>query len=302
MRRRSSSTPRRSATSTTNPVIAIDKIAQAQRDLLQAMATVDRLKEEGIQSARRNIATLAQMSAEMQGKLGGLQTGTDAEPRRWKRERGPSMKGLTKGLLGLVGAFALVGVVVWAWPLVIPPAPPAPASASPGTRLRQVRQQARAGRRRAGPVQISILTTDTKAEWLGAVTQDFNDARKMTAAGRPIQVEMLQVSGPDEMMQNVLEGSTLQPVLWSPGDVSWIDQANQFLKDQGQGEIVERGVPAGRLHPHGLRHVAADGRGAGLAGQADRLEADRGAGRRPAGLGQIRASGVGPVHVRPFAP
>ena len=34
------------------------------------------------------------------------------------------MRGLTKGLLGLVGAFALVGVIVWAWPLVIPPAPP----------------------------------------------------------------------------------------------------------------------------------------------------------------------------------
>ena len=63
------------------PVVALDKITQAQRDLLQAMDTVDRLKEEGIQSARRNIATLAQMTAEMQGRLGGLQTGTDAEPR-----------------------------------------------------------------------------------------------------------------------------------------------------------------------------------------------------------------------------
>ena len=63
------------------PVVALDKITQAQKDLLQAMDTVDRLKEEGIQSARRNIATLAQMTAEMQGRLGGLQTGTDAEPR-----------------------------------------------------------------------------------------------------------------------------------------------------------------------------------------------------------------------------
>ena len=64
-----------------HPVVALDKITQAQRDLLQAMDTVDRLKEEGIQSARRNIATLAQMTAEMQGQLGGLQTGTGAEPR-----------------------------------------------------------------------------------------------------------------------------------------------------------------------------------------------------------------------------
>ena len=41
-----------------NPVIAIDKIAQAQRDLLEAMATVDKYKDEGIQAARQNIATL----------------------------------------------------------------------------------------------------------------------------------------------------------------------------------------------------------------------------------------------------
>jgi uncharacterized protein YaaN involved in tellurite resistance len=61
------------------PVVALDKITQAQRDLLQAMDTVGRLKEEGIQSARRNIATMAQMTAEMQGKLGGLQTGIATE-------------------------------------------------------------------------------------------------------------------------------------------------------------------------------------------------------------------------------
>jgi len=36
------------------------------------MNTVDHLKEEGIQSAERNIAMLAQMTAEMQGKLGAM--------------------------------------------------------------------------------------------------------------------------------------------------------------------------------------------------------------------------------------
>ena len=153
------------------------------------------------------------------------------------------MKGLTKGLLGLVGAFALVGVIVWVWPLVIPPAPP-PEFATPGT---TAATGATTSKSRAvpetGPVLISILTTDTKAEWLGAVTQDFNAARKVIAAGRPIQVEMLQVSGPEEMMQGVLEGSELKPVLWSPGDVSWIDQANQLLKDRGQGEIVKGECP-----------------------------------------------------------
>ncbi len=62
-----------------NPVIAIDKIAQAQRDLLEAMATVDKYKDEGIRAARQNIATLARMSEEMQGKLAVLQPRPDPE-------------------------------------------------------------------------------------------------------------------------------------------------------------------------------------------------------------------------------
>ncbi len=61
-----------------NPVIAIDKIAEAQRDLLEAMAMVDKYKDEGIQAARQNIATLAWMSEEMQGKLAVLQARSEA--------------------------------------------------------------------------------------------------------------------------------------------------------------------------------------------------------------------------------
>lgn len=62
-----------------NPIIAIDKIAQAQRDLLAAMATVDQYKDEGIRTARQNIATLARMSEEMQSKLAALQAQPEPE-------------------------------------------------------------------------------------------------------------------------------------------------------------------------------------------------------------------------------
>lgn len=62
-----------------NPVIALDKIAQAHKDLLEAIATVDRLKQEGVQTARENIAKLARMSEEMQGKLAALRTGSAEE-------------------------------------------------------------------------------------------------------------------------------------------------------------------------------------------------------------------------------
>ena len=55
-----------------NPVIAIDKITQAHNDLIEAMNTADRLKLEGIQAARVNIARLSQLSADMEQRSKGL--------------------------------------------------------------------------------------------------------------------------------------------------------------------------------------------------------------------------------------
>lgn len=55
-----------------NPVIAIDKIAQAHNDLMEAMDAADRLKQEGIDGARVNIAKLTQMSTELNERASGL--------------------------------------------------------------------------------------------------------------------------------------------------------------------------------------------------------------------------------------
>ena len=55
-----------------NPVIAIDKITLAHNDLIEAMNTADRLKQEGIESARENIAKLSQLSTEMRERSQGL--------------------------------------------------------------------------------------------------------------------------------------------------------------------------------------------------------------------------------------
>ncbi len=55
-----------------NPVIAIDKIAQAHNELIEAMDIADRVKQEGIDAARENIAKLGQMSADLQQRASGL--------------------------------------------------------------------------------------------------------------------------------------------------------------------------------------------------------------------------------------
>ena len=55
-----------------SPIVAIDKITQAHSDLMEAMDMTDRLKQEGIDSARENIAKLGQLSADLQRRAGGL--------------------------------------------------------------------------------------------------------------------------------------------------------------------------------------------------------------------------------------
>ena len=63
-----------------NPVIAIDKITQAHNDLMEAMDMADRLKQEGIDGARENIAKLSQLSADLQERSRGLREQRGAEP------------------------------------------------------------------------------------------------------------------------------------------------------------------------------------------------------------------------------
>ena len=63
-----------------NPVIAIDKITQAHNDLMEAMNEADRLKQEGIASARENIAKLSQLSADLQQRSQGLRDQRESAP------------------------------------------------------------------------------------------------------------------------------------------------------------------------------------------------------------------------------
>jgi len=63
-----------------NPVIAIDKITQAHNDLIEAMDLADRMKQEGIDTARDNITKLSQLSTDLQQRVSGLRERRDIEP------------------------------------------------------------------------------------------------------------------------------------------------------------------------------------------------------------------------------
>ena len=63
-----------------SPVIALEKITQAHNDLIEAMDLADRLKQEGIDAARENIAKLSQLSAELTQRSQGLREGAMDAP------------------------------------------------------------------------------------------------------------------------------------------------------------------------------------------------------------------------------
>ena len=55
-----------------SPVIALEKLTQAHHDLVEAMEMAERIKQEGIETARANIARLSEMSADLQRRSRGL--------------------------------------------------------------------------------------------------------------------------------------------------------------------------------------------------------------------------------------
>ncbi len=87
-----------------------------------------------------------------------------------------------------------------------------------------------------------MLTADTKAEWVETVTESFNAAKFKTPSGKNIFVEVMEQDSPGDAQQAVVNGS-IQPIVWSPGDMSWVEQANQIAKDRGQGELVTDECP-----------------------------------------------------------
>jgi uncharacterized protein YaaN involved in tellurite resistance len=73
-----------------NPVIAMDKITQAHHDLIEAMDIADRLRQEGIEVAKDNIAKLTQLSAELMARSGNLLQ--ESKDQSTPKEIGPSIE------------------------------------------------------------------------------------------------------------------------------------------------------------------------------------------------------------------
>lgn len=75
------------------------------------------------------------------------------------------------------------------------------------------------------PVRVTIASSITKQRWLENAAANFAAGGATTASGRPIQVSVKGMLSGDSMEQ-VLDGR-LKPVVWSPGEFSWVDQFKQ---------------------------------------------------------------------------
>lgn len=77
----------------------------------------------------------------------------------------------------------------------------------------------------AEPVEITIASSVTKKAWLQAAVDSFTAEGAETASGKPIKITVSSVLSGESMLQ-ISEG-TLQPTVWSPGEIAWVDQLDQ---------------------------------------------------------------------------
>jgi len=96
-------------------------------------------------------------------------------------------------------------------------------------------------RQPTGKVTISFWTNDTKAEWVEEVTNRFNAARFQTESGQVIVVEFNQSDSGDVLP--MLQRGEIEPTLWSPGESSWVNDANVVWQDLHRRPLVSGECP-----------------------------------------------------------
>ncbi|MCB8979476.1 MAG: VWA domain-containing protein [Ardenticatenaceae bacterium] len=82
----------------------------------------------------------------------------------------------------------------------------------------------------SGSVLVTLASSNTKESWLNQVVEKFNAAQIETSGGSPIVVNVSHVTSGGSM-NAILDGSS-QPTAWSPGDQSWVEQANDAWRQR----------------------------------------------------------------------
>jgi Ca-activated chloride channel family protein len=102
-----------------------------------------------------------------------------------------------------------------------------------------------------GVVEICFYSSNTKEDWVDNVTAAFNAAKHTIASGETISVTVFHVSSgssKDDILNHVIS-----PTVWSPGDQSWVDEANRVSEDRTGQPLVRGGAcPPAVISPIGF--------------------------------------------------
>ena len=102
----------------------------------------------------------------------------------------------------------------------------------------------------ANSIAIEVSSSNTKEDWMNAVVAQFNAEQQKVASGDAIFVTVKHVTSGGSQ-QAILNG-TSQPVVWSPGDQSWIDEANTIWRDRNGKLLIPNACESSVLAPIGF--------------------------------------------------
>ena len=87
-----------------------------------------------------------------------------------------------------------------------------------------------------GTIVVDIDSSNTKEDWMNAVVAQFNQEQHTLPSGEVIFVRVKHVTSGGSQ-KAILEGTSM-PIVWSPGDQSWIDGANQVWRDRTGSPLI----------------------------------------------------------------
>ncbi len=102
----------------------------------------------------------------------------------------------------------------------------------------------------AGTVVVTVSSSNTKQTWLDNVIAKFNASNPKTPSGKTVQVQVKHVTSGASLEE--IQNGLAQPVVWSPGDQSWIEQLNQSWQQRNNKPIASAACKATIYAPVGF--------------------------------------------------
>jgi Ca-activated chloride channel family protein len=101
-----------------------------------------------------------------------------------------------------------------------------------------------------GAVTVDISSSNTKEDWMDAVVEQFNNQNHKLPTGESIFVRVEHVTSGGSQ-KAIIDGKS-EPIVWSPGDQSWIDGINQVWLDRSGKPLISESCSPTVLAPIGF--------------------------------------------------